>query len=261
MDEQTEPTASAGSQAVDRATALLTLIVESGSPRSFTSLVEELGLAKSTTSRLLQALERRRLVQRDHTGSFRPGALFAQYAARHDTVHDFAELARPSLEQIGELTGETVNLAVPRGSTLVQIAQVDSRYLLGATNWIGIDVPAHCSALGKVLLAYDALRMADGDLERPTPASLATRAELERDLADVRRRGWAVAWEELELGLVAVGAPVRAVGGEVIAAVSVSGPTARITRDDVERIGEMLVKEIRSLSALLGHHPDEEDAV
>ena len=63
-----------GSQAVDRASALLTLVVESGAPRTFTSLVDELGLAKSTTSRLLQALERSRLVQRDRAGAFRPGA-------------------------------------------------------------------------------------------------------------------------------------------------------------------------------------------
>ncbi|WP_214368632.1 IclR family transcriptional regulator [Pseudonocardia sp. H11422] len=259
MDGQIEMTGSAGSQAVDRATALLTLVVESASPRSFTSLVEELGLAKSTTSRLLQALERSRLVQRDQAGSFRPGALFAQYAARHGTVHDLAELARPSLERISELTGESVNLAVPRGSAVVQIAQIDSRFLLGATNWIGVDVPAHCSALGKVLMAFDALPLPDGELEAPTPVSLAHREQLDRDLAEVRGRGWAVAWEELELGLVAVGAPVRAVGGEVVAAVSVSGPTARITRDDVEKIGEMLAAEVRDLSMQLGH-PSEEGA-
>ena len=122
-----------GSQAVDRASALLTLVVESGGPRTFTSLVDELGLAKSTTSRLLQALERSRLIQRDHAGAFRPGALFSLYAARPSALHDLAELARPTLERLGELSEETVNLAVPRGSELVQIAQVLRHHSLQST--------------------------------------------------------------------------------------------------------------------------------
>src|SRR3954454_9960223 len=138
-----------GSQAVDRASALLTLVVEAGGPRTFTLLVDELGLAKSTTSRLLQALERSRLVQRDHAGAFRPGALFSLYAARPSALHDLSELARPTMEHLSELSRETVNLAVPRGGALVQIEQVDGRYLIGATNWVGVDVPAHCTALGK----------------------------------------------------------------------------------------------------------------
>ena len=75
-----------GSQAVDRASALLTLVVESGGPRTFTSLVDELGLAKSTTSRLLQALERSRLIQRDHAGAFRPGALFSPHVPVRCTI-------------------------------------------------------------------------------------------------------------------------------------------------------------------------------
>src|SRR2546430_17695507 len=100
------PTQQLGSQAVDRASALLALVVESGAPRTFTSLVAELGLAKSTTSRLLQALERSRLVQRDQSGAFRPGALFSIYAARPSALHDLVELPRPTLDRVGEVTGE-----------------------------------------------------------------------------------------------------------------------------------------------------------
>jgi IclR family transcriptional regulator, acetate operon repressor len=235
-----------GSQAVDRASALLALVVESGAPRTFTSLVDELGLAKSTTSRLLQALERSRLLQRDQSGAFRPGALFSLYAARPSALHDLVELARPTLARIGELTEETVNLSVPRGREVVQIAQIDSRYLLGSTNWVGVDVPAHCTALGKVLYAFGALALPLGTLERRTPHSPVDRAQLEHQLVEVRRRGWAVSLDELEVGLGAVAAPVRAVDGAVVAAVSVSGPTTWL--------GDVLVSELRGLSAQLGHH-------
>jgi DNA-binding IclR family transcriptional regulator len=246
-------TTQVGSQAVDRATALLALVVESSAPRTFTSLVHELGLAKSTTSRLLQALERSRLVQRDQAGAFRPGALFALYAARPSAVHDLAELARPTLERLGELTEETVNLAVPRGGEPIDIAQVDSRYVLGATNWVGVDVPAHCTALGKVLYAYDALPLPKGDLERRTADSPVDRAQLDLALVEVRRRGWAVSLDELEVGLAAVAAPVRAEDGAVVAAISVSGPTTRINDRGITTIGELLLAEIDGLSTQLGN--------
>src|SRR5258706_5555398 len=82
-----------GTQSVDRAMELLSLVVESADPRTFTSLVEQTGLAKSTVSRLLQALERHRLLQRDRGGAFRPGAAFAIYAGRHRLGGDFVELA------------------------------------------------------------------------------------------------------------------------------------------------------------------------
>ncbi len=249
-----------GSQAVDRASALLTLVVESGAPRTFTSLVNELGLAKSTTSRLLQALERSRLVQRDQAGAFRPGALFSVYAARPSAVHDLAELARPTLERLGDLSEETVNLAIPRGSALVEIAQVDSRYVVGATNWVGVDVPAHCTALGKVLYAYGALPLPQGNLERRTAHSPVDRAQLDHALVEVRRRGWAGSLDELEVGLTAVAAPVRAVDGAVVAAVSVSGPTTRINDRGITALGDLLISEVRGLSAQLGHRPARDGA-
>ncbi len=250
-----------GSQAVERASALLSLIVESGAPRTFSSLVDELGLAKSTTSRLLQALERSRLVHRDRAGAFRPGALFSLHAARPSALHDLSELARPTMEHLSELSRETVNLAVPRGSQLVQIDQVDSHYLIGAMNWVGVDVPAHCTALGKVLYAYGALPVPPGNLERRTPHSPVDRAQLDHALVEVRRRGWAASLDELELGLAAVGAPVRTVDGAVVAAVSVSGPTSRINDYGITQLGDLLVAELRGLSTLLGHQPGRKEGL
>ena len=247
-------------RAVDRANALLTLVVESGEPRTFTSLVDELGLAKSTTSRLLQALERSRLVQRDRAGAFRPGALFSVYAARPSAQHDLSELARSTLERLSEQSGETVTLSLARGSEMVQIDQVDSRFVVGAINWVGVDVPMHCTAAGKVLLAFGALALPRGDLERRTAHSAVDRAHLEHVLVDVRRRGWAVSLDELEIGLGAVAAPVRAADGTVVAAVAVCGPTARINDRGITALGDLLVAEARRLSALLSHDPAGKDA-
>jgi len=242
-----------GSQSVDRAAALLDVVVSSAEPRTFTSLVDELGLAKSTTSRLLHALERGRLVQRDRDGSFRAGALFAVYAARQSAVHDLAVLLQPTLDRLAELTGETATFAVPRGAGVVQVAQADGRFLLGATNWIGVEVPPHCSAQGKVCYAFDRLALPVGPLERRTEATIVDPDALEDELADVRRRGWAATWEELEVGLAAVAAPVRSAGGTVVGALAISGPTARIPTDRLPRLAALVAEHASLVSTQLGY--------
>jgi DNA-binding IclR family transcriptional regulator len=245
--------AQAGSQSIDRAAALLVSVVESPEPRSFTSLVDEIGLARSTTSRLLQALERNKLVQRDRTGGFRAGSVFATFAVRHDRLGDLAGLAQPSLERLGQLTGETINLAVPDGEEILQVSQVDGRHVLGAMNWLDVEVPAHCSAVGKLFYAFGSMPVPTGRLPRRTPHTVTTPEALAAELDSVRELGWASAYEELEPGLVAVAAPVWDARGQVIAGLSVSGPVQRVGRDDVAGLAAALVTEAGRLSRRLGH--------
>jgi DNA-binding IclR family transcriptional regulator len=242
-----------GTQAIDRAADLVRLVVEANEPRTFTSLVEETGLAKSTVSRLLQALERHRLVRRDRDGAFRAGAVFTQYALRGDPTDVLADLASPILERVGERTGETVTLAVPRAGAVITIAQVDSSYLLSATTWVGIDLPPHCTSTGKVFYAHGRIPPPADDLEQLTEHTRASGAQLALEFPAIRRRGYAVARDELEIGLVSIGAPVLAAGGTVVAAIAVTGPTARLTRDRTGEVGTLLAEEAGALSAQLGH--------
>jgi DNA-binding IclR family transcriptional regulator len=239
-----------GAQAIDRAAQLLTLVVEADEPISYTDLVEESGLARSTTSRLLSALEANHLLERDPDGNYHSGALFALYAARHDPWSQVARIAEPVLRDVGSQTNETVNLAIARGEAVVQIAQVDSTYMLGSRDWMQVTVPPHCSALGKVLYAYGCLPQPEGDLEQLTEHSLANSAELAAELEVVRRRGYASTREELEIGLDAVAAPVRGSDGEVVAALGVSGPSGRMP-ENPEDTGRLLIKYADSLSNLL----------
>jgi IclR family transcriptional regulator, acetate operon repressor len=241
-----------GTQAVDRAAALLVSVVESPEPRSFTSLVDELGLARSTTSRLLQALERNKLVQRDRTGGFRAGSVFASFAVRQDRLADLVDLCQPGLERLGQLTGETINLAVPDGEEILQLSQVDGSYVLGAMNWLDVDVPAHCSAVGKLFFAYAAMPMPVGPLPRRTPATITSVRELSAELEVVRRTGWASAVDELEPGLVAVAAPIFDAHGAVVGGISVSGPTLRVGPEDIPQIAAALVAEADRISRRLG---------
>jgi DNA-binding IclR family transcriptional regulator len=136
-----------------------------------------------------------------------------------------------------------------------QIAQVDSTYLIGGTNWVGLSVPLHCSALGKVLLAYGAAQLPAGKLERRTDKTITTEAALRADLASVRARGYAVTDEELEFGLTTVAAPVHGYDGAVVAALSVSAPTTRMTRDGLMVAAEHCLQQAAGLSAVLGYRP------
>jgi IclR family transcriptional regulator, acetate operon repressor len=254
----TSPT---GTQAVDRAAQLLVEVARSRDPVTFTELTTASGLAKSTTSRLLTALERNGLVRRDPAGRFAPGEVFVSYAWRGGAEADLVSVAQPVLAQLGDDTGETINLGVPRDGGLVeQIAQVDSRYLIGGTNWVGLTVPLHCAALGKVLLAYGAAQLPAGRLDARTDATITSRTALAAELAAVRARGYASTVEELEPGLVAVAAPVLAAGGTVVGALSVSAPATRLTAAELPGVAARCMAAARSLSALLGYGKEGEGA-
>ena len=242
-----------GTQAVDRAARLLSEVVHSADPMTFTGLSAATGLAKSTTSRLLLALERNGLVRRDDHGRFLPGEMFVSFAWRGGADAGLVAVAQPFLERLGKATGETINLGVVSNGRVEQIAQVDSTFLIGGTNWIGMSVPLHCSALGKVLLAYGTAQLAGGVLERRTDKTVTSEAALRTDLATVRTRGYAVTDEELEPGLIAVATPIRGYDGAVVAALSVSAPTNRMSRDGVAAVAGYCAEEAAGLSAVLGY--------
>ena len=239
-----------GTQAIDRAVSLVATVVKADEPLTFPELHAESGLAKSTTSRLLAALERTELLERNGNGGYVAGPLFWLYATRHDPWEELVRIAGPTMEQVGDDTGETVNLSVTRGDRVVQVAQVDSTYMLGTKDWTEADVPVHTSALGKVLLAHGALELGAGRLEQATPNTITDPQTLQRELAEVIRNGWAATIDELEIGLTGVAVPVHGVDGEVVAALGVSGPTPRLEKR-VGEIGRQLDERAKQLSGLL----------
>jgi IclR family acetate operon transcriptional repressor len=241
-----------GTQAIDRAAQLLVRVVESGEPETVSELAATTGLPKSTTSRLLGALERRGLVQRDGgRGSVRPGPVLLRYARRGLDDATLVELSGPTLDRLATMSGETVNLAVPAARGVEQLDQRDSRHFLGSTNWVGRAVPYYASAVGKVFLAFGAARLPGGPRPRLGPRTMVDRDELEQSLAAVEMHGYATAVEELEPGLWAVAAPVRNAGG-VVAALSISGPTVRLREGLLDELGVELVREAETLSRRLG---------
>ncbi len=162
---------------------------------------------------------------------------------------NIVELSQPALDALADATGETINLAVPGLEGVEHIAQVDSRHFLGAGQWLGRSVGYEHSANGKVFAAFG---RAPGDAAGPR--------RRDRELQAVRRDGFATSIDELEIGLAAIAAPVRGARGEVIAALSISGPTLRMTPARIEELNPILTSEARTLSRRLGHRDQGERA-
>jgi DNA-binding IclR family transcriptional regulator len=243
-----------GTQAIDRAAQLLTLVLDSDQPLGVSDLASAAELPKSTASRLVSSLERHGLVRRNGArGKVGPGPAILRFAHRGVVDRNLVELAQAPLEALAERSGETVNLAVPGAGCVEHLAQVESRHFLGTGQWVGRTVDFHTTAVGKVLVAYGAADLPAGRLRRVAPGTVVDRAALEAELAQVRAEGFATAADELEAGLTALAAPVHGPTGDVIAALSISGPTLRLTPARVAELRPELIKQARALSARLGH--------
>jgi IclR family transcriptional regulator, acetate operon repressor len=237
-----------GTAAIDRGADLLLRVLESEEPVALTELASAAGLPKSTASRLVSALERRGLIEQDgERGRLRPGPAILRVAERSMLERSIVELSKPALDALSEATGETINLAVPGLEGVEHIAQVDSRHFLGAGHWLGRSVGYEHSANGKVFAAFG---------RAPVSAPVATDGELQT----VQRDDVGTSIDELEIGLAAMAAPVRGARGEVIAALSISGPTLRMTPARIEELYPILTSEARTLSRRLGHRDQGERA-
>jgi IclR family acetate operon transcriptional repressor len=255
VEQEFQPAATpaSGTLAIDRAAHLLALVLEAERPRALGDLAGEAELPKSTASRLLGALERQGLVeQRGRRGRFGPGPVIVRFAHRGLADRHLAELAEPHLHALSEVSGETINLAVPGALGVEHVAQVESRHFLGTGQWIGRRVPYHCTAVGKVLVAFGAAELPDGPLEPLTPATVVDRDRLAAELADVRAAGSATAVDELETGLASLAAPVPFADGEALAALAISGPSARLDAHAVAELRPQLIREAQALGARLG---------
>ena len=238
---------------VDRAAVLLTTLLEGEGPSTLAELADSADLPKSTASRILSSLEQHGLVhQAGRRGSFEPGPAIMRFAHRGAAERNLVELAEPSMQALSEESGETVNLAVPSAYGVEHLAQVDARHFLGTGQWIGRRVDYHSSANGKIFLAFGAAELPAGRLARLTPHTVVDREQLEAELEQVREQEFATAVDELEVGLSAMAAPVRGPTGDVIAALTLSGPTMRLTPPQIAGLRPVLTNEARLLSRRLG---------
>src|SRR6516164_4396083 len=243
-------------QSVDRAVAILEILARDGEA-GVTEVARELGVHKSTASRLLAALDRRELVVQDAArGRFRLGVGLVRLAGAAARRLDVVQESRPVCRALARQVGETVNLAVLSGRDALYLDQVAGPAALSPHNWAGQRIPLHATSDGKVLLAYlsqaELARCLTPPLRRFTDRTITTLDELSPVLAEVRQRGFATAVDELEAGLTAIAAPVRNEEGRVVASISASGPSFRIPADRIGQVAESVRRAAAEVSRRLG---------
>jgi DNA-binding IclR family transcriptional regulator len=245
-------------QSVDRALSVLDLLARGGEV-GVTDLAADLGVHKSTAFRLVTALERGQLVEQvGDRGKYRLGLGILRLAAATTARLDVTRESQPVCERLAQELGETVNVAILDQSSAMNVLQEFGTAAVGSRNWIGQRTPLHATSSGKVLLAFadETLRTAvlSGPLERHTELTVTDPDELRRQLDQAIQRGWASTDDELEVGLAAVAAPIRNGGGRVIAAVSVSGPSYRLSQQAFPEVAAELIKGAAEISTRLGYY-------
>jgi DNA-binding IclR family transcriptional regulator len=244
-----------GVQSVDRALSILEVLARTGES-GVTEIAGELGVHKSTAFRLVATLESHRLVEQiNDRGRYRLGVGNQRHAGATTARLDVVSEARPVTRQLAADTGETVNITVLSDESALYLDQAAGSSAQQSHNWVGQRIPLHATSNGKILLSElsDAeLAAALPHLPHYTDHTITSRSELVEQLAEVRRLGYAVAVDELEMGLTAAAAPIRSAHGDIIASMSISGPTFRLTRDRLDETVPMVVEAALEVSHRLG---------
>ena len=247
-------------QSLERAFDLFEALA-AGGELGVTELAERTGLVPSTAHRLLATLTKRGYVtQSSLSGRYMLGYKVVEVAS--GVEHRLARLravARPHLERIQQATGETTNLVVLDGDHVVYVDQVEGSRRVRMFTVVGTAALAHTTGAGKAIMAYGPPEVvtslfAGGEpLERLTPRTLVTAEALEDDFTRIRRRGYAIDQEEHEEGVGCVATPLFDHTGRPCAAISVSGPSARILHDNAPALGALLAEHAEQVSAALGY--------
>ncbi|MFI1539797.1 IclR family transcriptional regulator [Streptomyces anandii] len=257
-DTETNGSPAGGVQSVDRAISVLEILAQRGEA-GVSEVAGEIDVHKSTAFRLLGALEARGLVEQSgERGKYRLGFGIVRLAGAVTGRLDLTQQGRPVCERLAEDIGETVNMAVMREHYAINLYQVRGPAAVAAHNWVGELTPLHATSSGKVLLAYLPAQerkelLARAGLKKVTARTITAKSTLERNLAEARERGYAFTLEELEIGLHAMAAPVRNQDGQVVAALSASGPSYRFTEERLHELSPILLGGAEEISHRMGY--------
>lgn len=226
--------------------------------RGVREISEKVDINRSTVNRLVSTLERAGyLEQEKERGKYR--ATLRLFEMGNKVVQDLniREQAYPIMQKLSAATEETIYLAVLDVDQLLYVAMIDSPQMLKCSAAIGIHPPVYCSATGKVFLAYIAddkkKALMPEEFLSFGPNTISTQSELERDLASIRLKGYAIDDEEWNPNIVALAAPVWNYDRKIIATLSVAGPKVRMSPERIEEAAQILVQAAQELSANLGY--------
>ena len=248
-------------QALSRGLALLETLAATDGGATLTALADALSLPAPTAHRLLATLEQAGFVEAGANGEWRVGVRAFRAGSAFLSHRNLVAETLPRLERLMEQAGETANLAVIEDGEAVFVAQVQCRELMRMSAKLGTRGPLHASGVGKAMLAAlpeRAFAAAIGrrELTEYTPRTLTSIAALAGELVATRARGYAVDDEEHAPGLRCVAAAVLDENGQPWAAVSLAGPTTRMTHARLPALGALVRATARDLTSELGGRVD-----
>jgi len=248
-------------QVLDRALAALEVLANSSSECSLAEICSTLKLHKSTAHRLMMVLEQHRLVEKNaDTGRYRLGLKLYEFGSKAFGAIDLRRHAKPYLDRLQREISETVFFCMLDDGQVFYIEKIESQQSVRTACMVGSRAPAYCTAVGKAMLA----ELPDAEvneiirrwgLKAITPNTITTPAALKAELRAIRLRGYAIDNEEKEPGLRCLSAPVRNDTGKLLAALSVSGPAFRVTKERIPEIGKAVMQAAGELSYELGYRP------
>jgi DNA-binding IclR family transcriptional regulator len=248
--------------ALERSLDILELFTDGRESISAPEVVEELGLPRTTVHELLNTLTSRQYLHRhpDVPGRYRLGIQLFRLGSAYSDHVDTAKIGQQVAQELVRACNETAHVAVLDHRHIVYIAKVDSSHAVRMVSSLGRRLPAHCTALGKVLLAAlpdDVLRerLAEAPLEALSERSVTEVPALLRELAAVRETGTAVEVCEANPDVCCVGAPVRDRTGQVVAALSISVPLHRWSDERCEELRALVRDGADRYTAALGGAP------
>lgn len=248
----------AGAQVIDRVIDILETFTRIGPDLGVSEISRALDLKKATAHRLLASLRRRGIVAQDPvTRRYRLGLKLWELGAMATIQVDWVDRVHGDLERLTNATGETAHLAILSDGQILYVDKVESSHSLRMPSQVGRRNPVHCTGVGKAQVAFLSDEVLAGIIARRglapfTTNTLTDPAELRAELAKVRARGYAVDNEEIEEGLVCIGAPVRDHAGHVVAGVSIAGPSSRLRPVTIPGHARSVVDAALAMSSTLG---------
>lgn len=245
-------------QSVDRAVAILERLAECGGSASLSDVARDLNLNRSTVHGLLSTMRHRDIVAQDADGHYALGIKLFELGTVAVSRLDLRTVAGPLLQQLVDEFQETVHLVVGDGLDVVYIDKRESQRSMRIVSQVGHRLPAYCSAVGKAMLAHKSPEeleelLAGEELEPLTRNTITDKEQLKEHLRKIRERGYALDDEEIFEGLRCVAAPIRDHTGQVVAALSVAGPSVRLRPTRINDIVPAVIEAGREVSYQLGY--------
>jgi len=244
-------------QSVDRALTVLEIVAKLGAA-GVTEIAVELGVHKSTVSRLIAVLESRGYVEQlSERGKYRLGFTVVRLAGSTSAHMDLPRQSQDVCDELAARLGETTNVAILDSDRIINVVEAVGSASVALRTWVGQSCPVHATSSGKVLLteltAAELRTRLTRRLESFAPNTITGLLTLRAELERARAAGWASCREELEIGLNAVGAPIRDSEGRIVAALTISGPSYRLAPERFADIAAEAIASARAIGRRLGY--------